>query len=256
MSSTHYKLTKDELFKVSKIEELVKKVRKNHSPEFSDFLSPNLWPHLKSLLKISDLVVERYQINEHGEYSIVMIYPDYMTQDDLEIPVSALQIEILGNDEISHRDCLGAVMNLGIKREKIGDIFIDEDSIYLIVIEDMKAFVMDHLTMIKHSNIRITEVNHDRVKSFSPRFKEVNINVSSMRLDLLISKVFHLSRGESQNLFSQGKIKHNHGVAISYKKEAKIGDLISVRGKGRFSCVENLGTSKKGNVHLLIHVYK
>jgi RNA-binding protein YlmH len=58
--------------------------------------------------------------------------------------------------------------------------------------------------------------------------------VASERLDALIAAVFHLSRSQCLELFRSGKIVVGGRLYENNSGQPKAGELISVRGYGRF----------------------
>lgn len=160
--------------------------------------------------------------------------------------VSCLLISNLGSDGISHRDVLGSLMSLGIKREMIGDIYISNDKIYVYIKKEVEQYILENLSLIKRNRIRIEQfdvnvkVNNDAIG------KEVNILVPSLRLDNILSEVLRLSRSKTEEILD------SHIVYINYKdcdkkdKKVCIGDVITIRGKGRITIVSDEGINKKG----------
>ena len=160
-----------------------------------------------------------FLLPENGERQLFVFYPRFMTEEECRTslfgenaPFSIL--EIRGKQEkftekLSHRDILGAVMNLGITREQVGDILFQESISYLFLLRKMKDYVMENLSTIRHTSVQIREV--EETEGIERREVEERIFVPSERLDAVVSAVFHLSRGNAQEYF-QRELLHSSSV--------------------------------------------
>lgn len=158
-------------------------------------------------------------------------------------------------DKLSHRDFLGALMNLGIRRELLGDIIIYENCGYLFCLEKIGEYVTDSLTKVKHTTIK-AEVTDSLpfLTSIQPTSQE--LIVSSLRLDVLISAVYRLSRKEASLLFQQGKVFVNSAQTTNSSYTAKENDIFSVRGFGRFEYISTVRSTKKDRLVVELKIYR
>ncbi len=148
------------------------------------------------------------------------------------------------SDILIHRDFLGALMNLGIKREMLGDIIVADNCGYLICLSQIAPYIKDNLTCIKHTNIKVTQIDNlpdNIIREPEP----TELVVSSLRLDVLISAVYKLSRSEASKLFATGKVFVNSKITENTSYQTKENDIISVRGFGRFVFIAQLRKTKK-----------
>ena len=174
-----------------------------------------------------------------------------------EFPIACLKISpVLAkfSDELSHRDYLGALMNLGIERSVIGDIIIKEKCSYIFCKDDIKSYIIDNLFKIKHTNVRVEETtpNIEGIKR-EPVYKEVI--VSSLRIDVIIASIYNKSRSQVVTLFREHKIFVNGRLYENNSGLIKEGDMISVRGSGRFRYEGTLRTTLKGKNVIKVDVY-
>lgn len=164
-----------------------------------------------------------------------------------DFPLSYLLIEPVKqkfSDTLTHRDFLGALMNLGIKREMLGDIIVADNCGYLICLTQIAPYIADNLTRIKHTSIKITQIDNlpdNIIREPEP----TELVVSSLRLDVLISAVYKLSRSEASKLFTTGKVFVNSKITENTSYQTKENDIISVRGFGRFVFIAQLRKTKK-----------
>lgn len=158
------------------------------------------------------------------------------------------------SDSLTHRDFLGALMNLGIKREMLGDIIVSDNCGYLICHRQIENYIKDNLTRIKHTGITVKPLDclPDNIIS-TPEPEE--LIVSSLRLDVIVSAVYKLSRNESSKLFTAGRIFVNSKLIENSSYQIKENDIISVRGFGRFSFLGQLRKTKKERLAVEIRRY-
>lgn len=157
-------------------------------------------------------------------------------------------------DELSHRDVLGALMNLGVERECLGDIVMRDNVAYLFALEHIAPYLCDHLTKVKH-----TSVSCEPAESLpeGPLFRteQVNLNVSSLRVDCVVAAVYKMSRGNAEKLFAAQKVFIGGRLCPSGAVQLKEGDTVSVRGFGRFIYRNVTGSSKKGRSFVCVEKY-
>lgn len=158
-------------------------------------------------------------------------------------------------DKLSHRDFLGALINLGIKRELLGDIIIDGNCGYLFCLEKIGTYIADNLTRVKHTTIKAELTDSlPSLAAIQPEVQELII--ASLRLDVLIAAVYKLSRKEASLLFQQGKVFVNSRQTTNSSYTAKENDIFSVRGFGRFQYISTIRTTKKDRMVVELKIYR
>lgn len=157
-------------------------------------------------------------------------------------------------DALSHRDLLGALMNLSIAREKLGDIALRDNVAYLFCAKSVLPVILDELVQAKHTRLRCT-VEERPPEGLCSRTEERFLQVASDRLDVLVAAVFRLSREESLALFREKRVYADGKLTENNSGSAKEGTLLSVRGYGRFRYLGVLSTSKKGKLNIRVEVF-
>ena len=172
---------------------------KNYDIKATEFLNPFEVKNAIDILNSeSDL---KYKVDggyENAERQLIYIFPYYIEEDDVESDLRVIQIE--GNFKfkaISHRDYLGALLNLGIKREKIGDILIHDNFCQVVVSEDICDFIIINLDKVSRNKVKVKEITVKDIVQSEHNFKEISFTVSSLRVDSIISGVYSLSRNDS-----------------------------------------------------------
>lgn len=172
-------------------------------------------------------------------------------------PIVCLQIAPANakfSDHLTHRDFLGAVLNLGIDRNKTGDILIRENIGYMFCKDTIADFIVSNLEKIKHTKVRI-KICETPDFTDSQNFKTRQGTVSSVRIDSLISLAFKMSRGTAAKYVSQGLVYVNGRLIMSNSFVPKDGDIISVRTLGRFKLELTQQKSKKDKFIVNTHMY-
>lgn len=224
---------------------------------YSDFLNLNELNILEGIRpRLSGVTAESFGGYELAERRIAVFRPEaplFCT----DYPVACLRIEPLQAKfagEMTHRDYLGAVLNLGIERGCTGDILVEEHVAYLFCLERMADFICENLTRIRHTAVTAKRVEREDF-SYEPRFQEIRGTAASVRLDRLLSLAFGASRSSLTGLIEGGKVFVNGRLVTSNGYQPKEGDLVSVRGMGRFRYQGCGGQSKKGREYVTLHKY-
>ena len=158
-------------------------------------------------------------------------------------------------EDFSHRDVLGALMNLGIERSTLGDIFLADKEAFLFCQEKVAAFICDGLIQVRHTRVCCEPIeNAGDLPVREPVMEEITVN--SERADGVIAKLYHLSRDKSQHLFAEKKIYVNGRLLENAGRSLKKDELITVRGFGRFLYKGICYETKKGKFCVSAEVYR
>ena len=156
----------------------------------------------------------------------------------------------------AHRDYLGAVIKLGVKREKVGDIIVDNDGADIIVEKDISKFLLENLSgLTRFSKSKITIEKIDNLRTVEVRREEREIIVSSLRLDNVISELARCSRNKALDIINMERVFVNFQCETKKTKQIKTGDMVTIRGKGRFYIKELVGQTKSGRVIVKIEKF-
>jgi len=183
--------------------------------------------------------------------------PDALGYEE-PFPIRIVQIEPLQRkfaDTFTHRDYLGAILNLGIDRKVTGDILTDGTTGYLFCEETIAPFILENLQKVKHTNVRCALADEvpDNLK---PVLVPTEIQISSERADAVIAHICNLSRSEAQDLFRQQHVFINGRAAAHPDDTPKPGDTISVRGHGRWRYDGPVRNTRKGKICVQVSKYQ
>ena len=174
-----------------------------------------------------------------------------------EVPITCMRILPKAQkyaEDLTHRDILGTVLGLGLDRPVIGDILAGDKCWYLFCLNRMADYIQDNLIRIRHTSVQAEPVI-DPGNLPSPHLDEKRGTLASVRLDSLIRLAFNESRTSLSPLITEGRVFVNGREISSPGYEPKPGDIISVRGKGRFRFEGVQGSSKKNRLYAVISLY-
>ena len=249
-------MEKDEFF-LKRIRELANLSYQRDIVTFSDFLNLNEQNMVSSLKQqFPQVVMETFGGYENAERQMVAFHPDALAFT-WEYPIDCLKIEpksLKFSEELTHRDYLGALLNLGVDRAMIGDILVQEKAAWFFCNKKMTDFFLKNLCRVRHTNILITKVE-DPDEFPRPNLEPVNGTCASVRLDALIALAFRASRSSMVSYIESGQVFVNGKLITSNGYEPKEGDIVSVRGKGRFIFDGVSHQTKKGRCGVRILLY-
>lgn len=217
---------------------------------FNDFLTPLLLENIRMLMEKENIEISSSGIFENAERKMMAfgIVTDF--------PINILKIKSKSKfSNLTHRDFLGAILSLGAKREKFGDLFIHENTAYISISSSILEYIQMNLNKVANSSVslEIVDLENDYIPERS--FKNIVITVMSNRLDSIISEITNLSRNKSEELISRGLVMVNYQIANNKSKEVKCGSTITIKGYGKFIVFEEIGKSAKGKTRLSIKKY-
>lgn len=178
--------------------------------------------------------------------------------EEAEFPITIIKAEPASPkfaDKLSHRDFLGSLMGLGIKREVLGDIVIADNIGYIFCLNNIAEYIVQSLSKVRHTIVKCSIVG-DLPDSAVKKPEEKQLTAASERLDVLVCTVYNVSRNAVKELFISRKIFVNSKLCENFSYIPKTNDIISVRGKGRFVYNGVLGKTKKNRNIISVCVYK
>ena len=114
---------------------------------YSDFLNLNEQNILYGIRQeLSGLKLESFGGYETAERQMAAFVPDALLFCP-EYPIACLRITPLHKrfaEKLSHRDYLGAVLNLGLERSRTGDILVEEEKAFLFCQRNIADFICEN----------------------------------------------------------------------------------------------------------------
>lgn len=248
---------KDERFLVNRFVELAATAYSRNIYTYTEFLNIHEISILKSIKnQLPPVTLELTGGNRYAERKIGIFSPTEIYYEE-EPPISIIKIASKNSrysDILTHRDYLGAILNLGITRGKLGDIFIIDNTAYVYCLSDIALYICDNITKIKHTYITAEIIDYIDFE-IKPKLKKITGIISNIRLDSVISTAFNISRNSMIPLIEGGQVFVNGKMITSNGYFVRENDIISVRGMGRFIYNGIIKETKKGRNMISIDIY-
>lgn len=219
----------------------------------NDFLSPAIWNQISTICENYKVKAYSNGIFKDADRRMVSFSP---YDEPVIYPINLLRIS--NNSKFStldHKDYLGAIMSLGIKREKLGDLIIQDEICYAPVCSEISNYIINNLNTIGNCPCEVREYDYTLQDLPERKFKEKVIISTSLRLDGMVSAICNLSRNNSVELISCGKILVNYFQCLKKDKVIKNNDTLTIRGYGKFKIAEIVGSTQKDRLKIAIKQY-
>lgn len=226
-------------------------------PGFTCFLSPREQVLTRKMLP--DLDLQFFGGQPEAERAICCWLPDYfdaqwLMEDDG--PVAAVRATYFERDELTHRDFLGGLMGIGIKRETVGDIYVGKGSCDFLVTREILPYVLDNFISAGRTKLHVEEIPLHSLHVPQVTMKEIRDTVSSLRLDSIVGSGFNMARGKASALVEAGKVSLNDLPCVKGDKLLQEGDKVTARGFGKLILDEVGGRTKKDRISIVIRRYQ
>ena len=190
----------------------------------------------------------------------IYVYPENDEQRrELEAFVEMEFVEIAGSGFVNmgHRDVLGSLMSLGLKRETLGDIIVTDDSkkAYVAVMPGIAEYICSNLERVARDKVRVSVVPVTKVPEKKQSFSDMSLTLASVRLDALLSGMLSISRDKAKMLIASGRVAVNHSEVTRCDGDFSEGDIVTVKGEGKFVVDAFLGQSAKGRHRVIVRKY-
>ena len=231
------------------IADLANKRDKCGYTQFSKFLS---LPH-QQIAGITDFAL--WGGFEDAERKMAAFYPDWQEISEIEWPIAFVKICLTDKKTRSHRDFLGSLLGLGIKRELLGDIIISDSTAFVATTPEIARYICDNLVSVSHSHVQceIAEITEDDIPE--KQFEARRTTLASLRIDCVTAYLTGKSRAVAAQFITSGKVQINYKEITNVSQNVSAGDIISIRGAGKFVFDGEDGTSKKGRLIAMFRKY-
>ena len=212
-----------------------KNLNKIYRGEFTNFLDPTAYRNIVTRLKNIDYkTYYPYQDSDK-----VIIYTFNMPRIRL--------LEIISYDKLSHREIMGSLFGLNIDSELFGDIIITNNHYYIMIINSIYPLINNNLNMIGKHPIKLKEVPLSILDNYERKYEEIELIVSSIRIDNVISSLIGTSREQTKKKFLEDEIILNYEICHKINYELKENDTFSIRRFGKYKFSGIIKETKKGN---------
>ncbi|MFB6466563.1 RNA-binding protein [Cytobacillus sp. Hz8] len=222
-------------------------VENTFAPKLTDFLDPRQQHIVKLIIgQGSEVQCQIFGGAEGTERKRALLYTQYDQIEPADFKISLYEINYPSKFlKIEHSQVLGTLMSLGLKRGKFGDILVHHERAQFFATSEVGHYILTQLSSIGRAKVQIEEISLDQALVTFENWKEVSVTATSLRLDVILSTVYQISRAKSQALIVAGLVKVNWTTIESSSFECQESDLLSVRGLGRSKILSIEGKTKK-----------
>lgn len=255
LSSYYDKLPPEDRLLASHIADLLEVCKKKHISRFSAFLDERqavLAENVLNSFKSDNYIF--WGGFDNAARTVLGIFPHYAEPETDDFPVEAIVFEYKKEQQLTHRDFLGAIMSCGINRNMVGDIIVNAGYTVAFVYKTVANAVISDISKIGSVGVNVYFEKTPAI-NVQTSFKEINGTVSSMRTDCILSLATKLSREKTSQLIRSGNVTVNYTNAVSISAEMKAGNVFSIRGYGKYILDEINGKTKKDRIHIKIKKY-
>lgn len=248
----HFQL--EEVPFIERMMDQLQAVEDNYLLHVTDFLNPRQIEMVKMLAASKSIHCFSSSDIHQTEYGRLILAPDYYQLDPDDFEISLLEISYNSKfNTLRHSQILGTLINeLGIKRSLIGDIMVHDGFAQLLVNKNMVSYFLGNIQKIARVSVNLREGNFSDLLPINQEERLVDVTLSSLRIDRLLASVLKLSRSQAIKLIESQKVKVNYRILTKCSDSLTVGDLVSVRGFGRFKILSDNGFTKNGKYKLTL----
>lgn len=250
----------DDKLIMAKAQDLVELSYKNGNSAFSGFLNEREVSLSLSALKqmcFTDFLL--FGGYENAARLILGVFPSGIENSDeclKEFTIDRIEVLFKSEKEIFHKDFLGAVMALGIKRAMIGDFLIESGRCVFFAKPSVTDFVCNELKSVGRVGVSCKKIDSfEPLPVILPTVSKT-FSVASMRLDNIVSGFSGLSREQAKLVVCNKEVFLNYMVADNVATKIHAGDVVSIRKMGKFIINDTFGVTKKGRIKVEVEQYR
>lgn len=195
-----------------------------------------------------------------AERKLMIFLPEYLDMEyyvqDEAYPLCAVRCMYRQEEKPTHRDFLGSLMGLGIRREMVGDILVTVGSCDIILRREILPFVVQNYISAGRTHLKVEQVALSHLHLPEKRRQEIRDTVAALRLDSIVSSAFRISRTKAADLIRAGRVEVNWRLCDKTNHICSEGDTFTARGLGKCTLAEVGGLSKKGRITIRLERYQ
>lgn len=218
-------------------------------------------PRFLGFLNEHESLYVRQHLPKSADITFFGGYPDAVrlmmgaSADEDSFPITALEFCYREQDDLRHRDFLGSLMAMGIRRDTLGDILTGKGRTVIFVRDDIVPFLLSDVDKIGRVGVKVSYADVDDLP-IPDDIEELLFTLSSLRLDAFVAAAAHLSRDKAARLIKNELVMVDHVTDTEVSSQLKEGMTVTIRKHGKYVLAELRGTSKKGKLRLSVKHYR
>ncbi len=246
----------DKLF-IARLEDMVSRSERDGCAVFSSFFDERQCAEAEAWCRFNagGLKYALWGGFPEARRKMLAVYPDYLEECiPGDMPMKCITFTYRTEDNLTHRDFLGTFMGMQLKRETVGDIITAQGKAQAFVTDVAARLLVSSVSKIGRTGVKVTDAQPFDIE-VKQDFKIITGTVASLRLDCVVSLAANVSRENAARLIRSEKVDVDHITAHSVSAELAEGNIISIRGCGRFILSGINGSTKKGRIHIELKKY-
>lgn len=236
-------------------QDLALRCERDCRPYFTDFLPEEDLILAQRIARQMDVQCIPWGGTEHTTRVMLCFCPKEFPLEYDQFPIQCLTMTYRASKTLSHRDFLGALLSCGIERDTVGDILIGENMAQVFVCRRIADMIQQELWKVAQTDVHV-DSQASVCLSAEVSMLPIVGTVASLRADVITAFVTRLSREKALQLIRQGRLVCRHKTIDSPSVQMQIGDVIAVRGYGKFRIDGTDGITRKGRYHITIQKYQ
>jgi RNA-binding protein YlmH len=237
---------------IARLSDSLESVYVSNKPKFLGFFSLEEAVFVKNFLDNQNANYSFFGGYDDAKRVMLCVLPPFL--ESAHFPISSLTLKYRITDILGHRDFLGSLMALGIKRETVGDILIESGRAIIFLKDEICDFVTQNLSTVGRVGVNISK-GYDLPLPETQNLLEKSVTVSSLRLDCVVSALASYSRSQAIESIKDGFVAVNSVISQKPTKSVTAGDVLSIRRVGKFQIVSNDKRTKKDRIILVFKTY-
>ena len=249
---------KEEKIFVSNLIGLINKFLINDYIVHTKFLNLNEKSIAISILKYLNVNYKIYENNEYSEKVVIFLIPEYLKNEEIYSNyITCLKVIPSVKNKLLHKDYMGSIYSLGITDENIGDIFLKDSNAYFFIFNENLDYFKYNLSYVGRISVKLEfiDINKDEIKDLKIDYNSININVLSLRVDIILAEIYNLSRNEVKNKIENGDLFINSKQVYFIAENVKENDIISFKRCGKIKVGNIIGNTRSGKIILNVKKY-
>lgn len=246
----------EEKILIARAEDAVRLCERQYAVRSTGFLTPAEAAAVKKNVRGGEVRLLFFGGYPDAERCVFAALPEYADDSEADGLISVL--EVTGRDigGLTHRDYLGSLLGLGIKREKIGDILVCDDKCLIFVLHDIAEYIAANLEKIGRCGVKVRIAEKGTYALPERRVERISATVAALRLDCICAAALRTSRAKALPYITGGRVSVNWEEKDNPSFQMKAGDVLSIRGAGRFRLTDEMNETKKGRLGVCIEKMK
>ncbi|MBE6915384.1 MAG: hypothetical protein E7471_01955 [Ruminococcaceae bacterium] len=242
---------------IARVSDLYERAGSKNILTCTDFLTPSEVALLMQKLPKGEIQIASFGGYSDAERQKIFFLPEYLDPEDETVFDSVSAIKCSASfSSLTHRDYLGALLSLGIKRSCVGDILVFDQEAILIVDTKLVPFILENLTHIGHGGVSCKQITLSEITPPIQKYQEIERTVASLRADSIFAAAFNISREKAAELIRNELCTVDWIPIQSPSDSIAENAVLSARGLGRAKLAKVGGTSKKGRIFISVHIYE